>query len=244
MCKIAILDDDKTALMISNSAIEAFLKEKNVQYELFAFSNPENFLASAKEEDFLLSFLDIDMPEMSGLQVAEKLMEMKEDSNIIFLSQREDLVFDCLKFHPFGFIRKSKLIEDFSLMLNQFFDNFLANESSNTKIEFIDKTKTLSFKINEIVYVEGDRNYQRIVLKDGSYQNVRIPLGELEQKLNEYGFIRIHKGYLVNYLYIRSIGTSEIQLTSGVCLPMSKKRKDEIMKQYLELSRKNNSIII
>ena len=129
-------------------------------------------------------------------------------------------------------------------MRNQFFDNFLANESSNTKIEFIDKTKTLSFRITEIVYVEGDRNYQRIVLKDGSSQNVRIPLGELEQKLNEYGFIRIHKGYLVNCLYIRSIGTAEILLTSGSSLPMSKKRKDEIMKQYLELSRKNNSIII
>ena len=244
MFKVAILDDDKTALMISSGAVESFLKEKNIQFNIFAFSNPLNFLASAKEEIFDLSFLDIDMPELNGLGVAEELMNIKKDSQIIFLSQREDLVFECLKFHPFGFIRKSKLIDDFSLMMNQFYNTMLNAEGDETKIDIIDKTKTITFKINEIVYIEGDRNYQKVVLKDGSFQNIRIPLGSLEEKLFKHGFIRIHKGYLVNHLYIRSIGTDEVLLTTGPSLPMSKKRKDEIMKQYLEISRNNTSIIL
>ena len=244
MFKVAILDDNKTALMISSGAVEAFLKEKNVQYSLFAFSNPLNFLASAKEEMFDLSFLDIDMPEMSGLEVANELVSIKKDSQIIFLSQREDLVFECLKFHPFGFIRKSKLIEDFSLMMNQFYNAMMSAENDETKIDIIDKSKTITFKINEIVYIEGDRNYQKIVLKDGASQNIRIPLGSLEERLYKHGFVRIHKGYLVNYLYIRSIGNDEVLLTSGSSLPMSKKRKDEIMKQYLDISRNNTSIIL
>lgn len=244
MFKVAILDDDKTALMISSGAVEAFLKEKNIQYSLFAFSNPLNFLASAKEEIFDLSFLDIDMPEMNGLGVANELMDIKKDSQIIFLSQREDLVFECLKFHPFGFIRKSKLIEDFSLMMNQFYNTMMNAENDESKIDIIDKTKTITFKLNEIIYIEGDRNYQKIVLKDGGSQNIRIPLGSLEEKLYSHGFIRIHKGYLVNYLYIRSIGIDDVLLTNGKSLPMSKKRKEEIMKQYLEISRNNTSIIL
>jgi len=243
MLKIAILDDNKTALMISTSAVEAFLKEKNAEYKLFSFSNPLNFLASAKEEKFDLSFLDIDMPEMNGLEVANQLSEISKNGQIIFLSQREDLVFECLKFHPFGFIRKSKLIDDFSLMMNQYYQTIANVESDDAKIDFIDKTKTLSFKIKEIVYIEGDRNYQKVVLKDKSSQNVRVQMGSLEEKLREHGFIRIHKGYLVNYLYIRSIGTDEVLLTTGSSLPMSKKRKDEIMKQYLEISRNNTSIV-
>ena len=244
MLKIAILDDDKTALMISSSAIEAFLKEKNIEYRLFVFSNPLNFLASAKEEKFDLSFLDIDMPEMNGLEVANELSNIAKNGQIIFLSQREDLVFDCLKFHPFGFIRKSKLIDDFSLMMNQFFQTISEAESNETRIDFVDKTKTFSFKIKEIVYIEGDRNYQKVVLKDKTSQNVRVPLGTLEEKLRGRGFIRIHKGYLLNYLYIRSIEGEEVYLTTGTSLPMSKKRKDEIMKQYLAFSRKNSSVII
>ena len=244
MLKIAILDDDKTALMISASAVEAFLKEKNAEYRLFSFSNPLNFLASAKEEKFDLSFLDIDMPEMNGLNVANELAAISKYGQIIFLSQREDLVFECLKFHPFGFIRKSKLIDDFSLMMNQFFQTVSNNESNETKIDFFDKTKTYSFKIKDIVYIEGDRNYQKVVLKDKSSQNIRVPLGTLEEKLREYGFLRIHKGYLLNYLYIRSIESEEVYLTTGTSLPMAKKRKEEIMKQYLAISRKNSSVII
>lgn len=244
MLKIAILDDDKTALMISTSAVEAFLKEKNAEYRVFSFSNPLNFLASAKEEKFDLSFLDIDMPEMNGLSVANELAAISKYGQIIFLSQREDLVFECLKFHPFGFIRKSKLIDDFSLMMNQFFQTVSNNESNETKIDFFDKTKTYSFKIKDIVYIEGDRNYQKVVLKDKSSQNIRVPLGTLEEKLREYGFLRIHKGYLLNYLYIRSIESEEVYLTTGTSLPMAKKRKEEIMKQYLAISRKNSSVII
>ena len=242
MIKIAILDDDKTALMISTATVEAFLKEKNAEYKLFSFSNPLNFLASAKEEKFDLSFLD--MPEMNGLEVANQLSEIAKSGQIIFLSQREDLVFECLKFHPFGFIRKSKLIDDFSLMMNQYFQTISNAESDETKIDFIDKTKTFSFKIKEIVYIEGDRNYQKVVLKDKTSQNIRVALGSLEEKLKEHGFIRIHKGYLLNYLYIRSIEGEEVYLTTGVSLPMAKKRKDEIMKQYLAISRKNSAVII
>ena len=244
MLKIAILDDNKTALMISTSAVEAFLKEKNAEYQLFSFSNPLNFLASAKEEKFDLSFLDIDMPEMNGLEVADQLSEIAKNGQIIFLSQREDLVFECLKFHPFGFIRKSKLIDDFSLMMNQYYQTISNAESDETKIDFVDKTKTVSFKIKEIVYIEGDRNYQKVVLKDKSSQNIRVAMGQLEEKLREHGFIRIHKGYLLNYLYIRSIATDEVYLTTGISLPMSKKRREEIMKQYMTISRKNSAVII
>ena len=71
-----------------------------------------------------------------------------------------------------------------------------------------------------------------------------MPLGILEDKLREHGFLRIHKGYLVNYLYIRSIESEEVYLTTGNSLPMAKKRKEEIMKQYLAMSRKNSAVII
>ena len=246
MFKVAILDDDKTALMISSSAIEAFLKDKNIEYQLFAFSSADNYLASYQEENFDLHFLDIDLENqnITGLKVADAIVTNKKDAHIIFLSQREDLVFECLKYHPFGFIRKSKLIEDFSLMMNQFFNTFLAMNDNDTRIEIVDKTKTVSFKISEIVYIEGDRNYQKVVLKDGTYQNIRVQLGSLEEKLKTYGFIRIHKGYLLNHLYIRSITSDEVLLTTGSSLPLSKQRKDEIMKQYLEISRKKESVII
>lgn len=244
MFRIAIIDDDKAALSIVSSAVDTFFKEKNIEYNIMSFSNPLNYLATIKEEDFNLIFLDIDMPEQNGLSVAEETLSINKNTHIIFLSQREDLVFECLAIHPFGFIRKSNLINDFTLMMNQFYNYYLSNNEGGNKIEFVEKNRTVSFKINEIVYISSDRNYQDIVTKDNKIETIRIPLSTLEDKLKQFGFIRVHKCYIVNQSYIRIISNEEIKLTNDVTIPLSKKRRDEVIKEYLAYSRKNNSMII
>ncbi len=244
MFRIAIIDDDKAALSIVSSAVDTFFKEKNIEYNITSFYNPLNYLATIKEENFNLIFLDIDMPEKNGLSVAEETLSINKNTHIIFLSQREDLVFECLAIHPFGFIRKSNLINDFTLMMNQFYNYYLSNNEGGNKIEFVEKNRTVSFKINEIVYISSDRNYQDIVTKDNKIETIRIPLSTLEDKLKQFGFIRVHKCYIVNQSYIRIISNEEIKLTNDVTIPLSKKRRDEVIKEYLAYSRKNNSMII
>ena len=242
MLKIALLDDDKTALLISKGAIESFFQEKNIAISLDAFSSPVNFLAMAKEENYRLVFLDIDMPEINGLEVGKQVKQINPQTDIIYLSQREDLVFDTLQLHPFGFIRKSKIIQDFANVLELFVNTALNTNEENKKITISSKTETISADINQIMYIEGNKNYQTFYLKDGGVFDARVLMGDLETKLKEHGFIRVHKGYLVNYLYIRAIGTYEVSLTNNKILPLSSKRKDEIMAEYLKITRQNKSI--
>jgi len=244
MLKIALLDDDKTALLISKGAIESFFQEKNIAIALDAFSSPVNFLAMAKEENYRLVFLDIDMPELNGLDVGEQVKAINPQTDIIYLSQREDLVFDTLKLHPFGFIRKSKIIQDFANVLELFVNTALNTNSENKKITISSKTETISADIDSIMYIEGNRNYQTFYLKDGSTFDARVLMGDLEIKLKEHGFIRVHKGYLVNFLFIRTIGVNEVTLTNNKILPMSNKRKDNIMEEYLAITRKNKSVYL
>lgn len=244
MLKIALLDDDKTALLISKGAIESFFQEKNIAISLDAFSSPINFLAMAEEENYRLVFLDIDMPEINGLEVGKQLKSFNPQTDIIYLSQREDLVFDTLQLHPFGFIRKSRIIQDFASFLELFVNTALNTNRENKKITISCKTETISADIDQVMYIEGNRNYQTFYLKDGSKFDARVLMGELEGKLKENGFIRVHKGYLVNYLFIRMIGTNEVKLTNNKVLPLSSKRKDEIMEEYLSVTRKNKSIYL
>ena len=191
MLKIALIDDDKTALLISKGAIESFFQEKNIAISLDAFSSPVNFLAMAKEENYRLVFLDIDMPELNGLEVGEQVKAINPQTDIIYLSQREDLVFDTLKLHPFGFIRKSKIIQDFANVLELFVNTALNTNSENKKITISSKTETISADIDTIMYIEGNRNYQTFYLKDGSTFDARVLMGDLEIKLKEHGFIRV-----------------------------------------------------
>lgn len=244
MLKIALLDDDKTALLISKGAIDSFFQEKNIAISLDAFSSPFNFLAMAKEENYRLVFLDIDMPEINGLEVGKQLKGFNPQTDIIYLSQREDLVFDTLQLHPFGFIRKSKIIQDFASVLELFVNTALNTNRENKIITISSKTETISADIDQVMYIEGNRNYQTFYLKDGSNFDARVLMGELENKLKGNGFIRVHKGYLVNYLFIRMIGINEVTLTNNKVLPLSSKRKDEIMEEYLSVTRKNKSIYL
>ena len=242
MLKIALLDDDKTALLISKGAIESFFQEKNIAISLDAFSSPVNFLAMAKEESYRLVFLDIDMPEINGLEVGKQVKQINPQTDIIYLSQREDLVFDTLQLHPFGFIRKSKIIQDFANVLELFVDTVLNSHFEDKKITISTKTETVSADMNQIMYIEGNKNYQTFYLKDGKTFDARVLMGDLEFKLKEHGFIRVHKGYLVNYLFIRQIGVNELTLTNNKILPISNKRKDAIMEEYLSITRKNKSV--
>ena len=244
MLKIALLDDDKTALLISKGAIESFFSEKNIPIALDAFTNPNIFLSMAKEEKYRLVFLDIDMPELNGLEVGKVIKEIEPQTDIIYLSQREDLVFDTLQLHPFGFIRKSKIIQDFASVLELYVNTVVKTSNETNKINIISKTGTISVDMDSIMYIEGNKNYQTFYMKDGSTFDARILMSELEKKLDEHGFIRIHKGYLVNHVYIRQIGRGEVTLTNNKILPIAGKRKEEIMEKYMSITRKNKSIYL
>lgn len=241
MLNIALVDDESPALLLSKSAIEGFFREKGIAISLDAFSSSVSFVSNIKGKTYQLVFLDIDIPEINGIECAKKVKEADFNTTIIFLSQREDLVFECLTLHPFGFIRKSKIIEDFPKILDLYISTVYENEEKPLQLNLKSGNGLLSFRIPDIVYIEGNRNYQSIHHKNGEIQNIRISLNELEELLTPYGFIRVQKGFLVNYIFIRRIDSSGVTLINGSVLPISAKRKDEIMEAYLKITRNNQA---
>ena len=242
MLKIAILDDENTALMVSKGVIDSFLASKNIPFSIDSFDKSDIFLANFQEEKYQLVFLDIDMPEKSGIEVGKEIKKMNPSVDIIYISQREDLVFDTLALLPFGFVRKAKILEDFPKVLELYINTYLEKNDDSDKLSFSSKNGINVFNINDILYIEGNKNYQTLYLKDNTTYNARSSMQELEKQLSTHGFIRIHKGYLVNYLYIRRIESTLVSLTNGARLPLATQRKEEILEEYLMLSRQNNFI--
>ena len=64
------------------------------------------------------------------------------------------------------------------------------------------------------------------------------------QKLEPHGFLRIHKGYLLNYRFIRRIGDNEVTLTSGERLPVSRRKYQEIRDAYMELMQNSGGVML
>ena len=109
MLKIAVCDDNESFLetlkkMISESARDYF-KDINVQ----CFNNGQRLLNQHKRLFFDVIFLDIDMPEFTGFDVAEILRKQRRDCYIIFVTNHNELVYGSMEFQPFYFIQKSSV---------------------------------------------------------------------------------------------------------------------------------------
>ena len=87
------------------------------------------------------------------------------------------------------------------------------------------------------------RDHQYIVMEDGERVDVRMTLGELEEKLVQFDIVRTHKSFLVNLKYVRRIDVSEIVLSNDQMVLLSRSKSREIKDIYLKYLRKVGSVM-
>ena len=95
----------------------------------------------------------------------------------------------------------------------------------------------------EIVYIESIRDYQYLHLC-GKREPIRLrkSMAEIEKLLAPEGFLRVHQGYIVNYAFISRVGTENIELTNGESVPLSRRKRQEVLDRFMRLSRNDSSI--
>jgi len=117
--RIAICDDNLEFLKQIEDIVSCIYKETQVELVVSCFQNGQALLEEMKkqEEDIDLLLLDIDMPEISGLEVAKAVRAMGKECILMFISSYENYVFDTFEFSPFRFIRKGKLSQELPIAL-------------------------------------------------------------------------------------------------------------------------------
>ena len=231
--RVALVDD----VSIIRESLENKLKTLFFEYistvEIESFQTGDAFLKRQEENAFQVVFLDIFMPGLDGLKLAQKLREWQQNIIIIFCTSDASKVFDSIKFKPFRYIRKDDL--DFEL---QEVVPALLNEISQQNNRLIIKTSkgVVSVDSRDILYFESKGHYLQVHLKDEiiSYKG---KINDREQELSHLGFIRIHLGYLVNALYIFKVGLCDIVMENGDVLPMSKYRSAEVKETFQKIIR-------
>lgn len=240
MFRIAVIDDDKSAVGIVSSAIKRIVEQYIKDYVVEGFTNVKEFDAIRKRQDYDLLFLDIDVAGDDGIDYADKLKAEKSEIQIIFVSNREDRVFDAFKVHPYGFIRKRRFFEDTSILTEKLFKKQIQDKDC---LIFKCGAHSVSCGISSVIYIESFAYNQIVHCADGVEIKITETIKTLSERLKEYGFIQVHKSYLVMYRYIRSIESKGVVLTTGQTLPLSRKNSQEIKKQYLDLVLNNGAII-
>lgn len=230
---IAVCDDENKIL----EEIAAFIEKEFPGSRVELFSDGQSFLTAVKsasndEPDLLL--IDIDMPGMSGMEVAAALTEEKSRTLIVFVTAHDELVYDSFKYHPFAFVRKKYLEEELRGVLK---DCQKEIDSRNKQFIFQNASQTINLAQSEILYFEGQANYLAIHTTGDEYR-MRSTMTAVEKELENCGFLRIHKGFLINLEHVKILKSENLELDNGELLPIGKSYSDEAKKSILRFMRR------
>lgn len=236
MMRIALCDDDKRAIPIIAGAARSAFEAKGLQTQIDLFYTGEDLLRALKDHAYQLMLLDIDMPGLDGIEVGRRIRARDPDIPLVYVSEHEERVFDSFAVQPLGFVRKSRFLTDIVDVVGLYENLYRKIQSGGGCVEFTTRTSVVSVHVEKIRYIESSRNEQWIYLADGSEPvRVKMTMEKLEEKMRPHGFIRIHKGYLVNYRFIRRIDTHQINLLDGSVLPIGRSKAQEVRERYLSL---------
>ncbi len=233
---IALCDDDAGFRSLLRSAITEAFRDSGFEAGIFEASSADELSAALDRVSPDLLFLDIDMPGTDGIRFGEQLRARNCRGDIIYISNMDEKVYDIFHVHPWSFIRKSRLSDELPAVVGEYLR--ARREHADKLLLTGSGGETVSIDPGELVYVEASGKTQKLILSDpGETVSVRAPLYELEALLLPFGFIRIHKGFLVNYLYIRKITSRSVLLDTGGDLPVGRDRLGPARERYLSLMK-------
>ena len=227
----------KIAEIVKNS-----FENIGVSCEVEAFSDGSELLNDQAIKPFDVLFLDIDMPGLSGFDIARRLRFEGSDCIIVFVTSHAELVYDSFDFQPFNFIRKSSGLP-LEKSIPKIADKLSARLMQSKTVTVVDRDSgKVTLRVGDIIYIESSGHY--LIYNAAGREKIisRGIISEREEFFGEYGFARVHKGFLVNLSHVvrMNIQKREVELTGGVRVPIGKSLKNRAEEKYtLYLRRKS-----
>ncbi|MGX7244278.1 LytR/AlgR family response regulator transcription factor [Enterococcus quebecensis] len=217
--KISIVDDNEKILREEYNLMKSILKEQKILSEIDVFGSGEVFLFNHEEKVYDLILLDIEMPNINGLEIARFVRKKNPNVLIIFITSHLEYAIDSFELAIFRYIPKNKIAEKLPIAVK-------------------DAIKTINLEIKEYYLVQTKNRFQKIPLNDIMYiykegkntvfmtENdsikVRKALAAVYSELNASEFIYIDKGIIVNLLYIVKIENGSAVLVNGEIILVSR----------------------
>ena len=245
-----IVDDDR----VCRTVLEKYIDRTNLFEKYFSLESAVDalkLLQSGKDKIDIL-FLDIEMPEMNGMEL---LSVMENSPQVIIISSREKYALSAFEYAVTDYLLKPVTFPRFIRSVNR----AIANIQKEAKVNNEERDDILTdgewgkgtiwIKNNskldpvspvDIIYIESIENYAQFVTFGDKYA-VHYTLKLLEEKLPDDLFIRIHRSYIVNVKKIKRIrgNTLEVETKEGIhSLPFGKSYREPLIKRLHVLSSK------
>lgn len=228
--KCLAIDDEPLALSKMSNYISKtpFLELKG------AFRSGFDAMELISSQKIDLMFVDINMPDINGLDFVKTLHNKPQ---VIFTTAFSEYAIEGFKLDALDYLLKPIGYNEFLKAANKALKYFesvdpdLKKEVSSSEYLFVKADcKIARISVNDIIYIEGMREYVRIHLDDSKSLMPLISLRILEEKLPSDRFMRVHRSYIVNLGKIKTVEHNRIVFEGKVYIPVSEQYKEAFQK--------------
>lgn len=242
MPSVCIIDDEPRSGELLKSKIQDLTDYFD---KIESFTNPLVAYKSILEIQPDLVFLDIEMPQINGIELLQNIRHMNIPT--VYVTAFSEYSITAIKQQIFDYILKPVKEQELLETINKYIVWKRSQDApllwtkpsiselllkQNNKIPIHTSESINLIAINQIVHVLGVDNYSRFHFMDGSNLLSSRTLKFYEQLLAPFGFIRAHKSHLVNMIFVDKLITRDggyVQLRSSELLPVSREKKQEIL---------------
>lgn len=225
--KLAIVDDEKTAVDLLKKYIKRFEEENKFDINVSVFYNPNDFLINYSN-DYGLVLMDIEMPGLNGIETAKELRRIDNNVVLIFITNMMQYAINGYEVEAIDFVLKPLSYEDFVLKMQKALRYVSRNKDK--KITINTQDSIINLYISDIYYIEVNKHYLLYHTTNGVY-TTRGVMKNIAETLEEYNFVRSNHCYLINLKYIQSINGNIVRV-SGKDLSISRNKKNELMMKF------------
>ncbi len=201
MLNIAIIDDEAEAIALLESYIGRYCEKRGIECNVSRFGNPVRFLASFKPI-YDIIFLDIDMPNMNGMDVARGIRKTDGDVALIFVTNMARYAIRGYEVDADDFVVKPVKYPGFEIKLDRVIKKHGAKDKPRVVV-YEDGVMRYA-PVSEIRYVEVIKHNIIYHMAGGEYEK-RGTLKNEAKLFEENGFVQCNKSCLVNLRYVLGI---------------------------------------
>ena len=223
--RFAICDDNKVDIRY----MQEVFRRTAPGHALDVYNDGENLLTAISDGvRYDLLFLDIIMPEQSGMEVARTLARIAPETSVVFLTDSNDYAVEAFSVKALHYVIKP--LTDAALV--ECLHRLKERQHSRRRVHIISSSgiQQMIFA-DEIQYAQSNAHYYDLHLTDGTIMKARMTQSEIQETLGN-SFLPISRGLVVNVEFIRQLGTRSCILKDGREILLSRKNQEAIHSAY------------
>lgn len=228
MLKIVICDDDKSYLAEATDMLQSYFSNQGIDAAVSGCSSVEELMQCCTEKDKpSICFLDIEMGDTNGIDVAKAFNKLCPSCDIAFLTNHISYATDAYETDHFYYVLKDEFPSRLDRIMKRYYQE-------NTHFVVRSGRKEWLFDERNILYLERGRRTCTIKTADGNLEKMPVPFEQVAERLEGPDFLRCHNSFMINLRNMSSYQTDSFIMNDGKVIPISRRYQALCLERFLK----------